>query len=168
MLQRWIQSRLQIFFLTLPQRQSWRFGVKQPARASGFFGFGFTRERSDDRKYVCGSQARNEIADKNTIFHYFLTLRLCRTRVKCTCRRPYQPLVYHQLPRIMFLNHLSHNWFWQLLLNHSLYRTYKLICLSFMVFFLLELCASEGHRESHRRTTCCMYSTLMLPLLFFN
>ena len=49
----------------------WRFGMKQSARASGFFGFGFTRERSDDRKYVCGSQARNEIADKNTIFHYF-------------------------------------------------------------------------------------------------
>ena len=27
--------------------------------------------QGDDRKYVCGSQARNEIADKNTIFHYF-------------------------------------------------------------------------------------------------
>ena len=28
--------------------------------------------QGDDRKYVCGSQARNEIAGKNTIFHYFL------------------------------------------------------------------------------------------------
>ena len=26
----------------------------QPARASGIFGFSFWRERSDDRKYVCG------------------------------------------------------------------------------------------------------------------
>ena len=107
----------------------WRFGMKQPAALVSPGREATTGNTSAVRRL--GMKQLTKIPS----FTIFLTPCLCRTRVECTCRRPYQPLVYHQLPRIMCLNHLSHNWFWQLLLNHSLYRTYKLICLSFIVFF---------------------------------